>query len=170
MITITDEYGRDITTRGYQGIARADGADAQGTPGDRGGRALPSEGMRQATHAGGGRDASGLLPLEGLRDDQGGEATREEGGERETPADSESGVGVYPELTRLGMTAAAYALGMAAMFLIFCEPSETSLHWLRDLILTKIFGVAAGWAAYLLFERTDTINKHKRNDNDENRN
>lgn len=46
--------------------------------------------------------------------------------------------------------AAAFGLGLAAMFLIFCEPADYSPHWVRDLLLTKVFGAISAYAAFRL--------------------
>lgn len=46
--------------------------------------------------------------------------------------------------------AAAWVLGMAAMFLVFCEPADYSPHWIRDLLLTKAFGAISAYAAFSL--------------------
>lgn len=54
---------------------------------------------------------------------------------------------------------AAYGLGLAAMFLLLCEPVEWSLHWMRDLVLSKIFAVAAGYGAWLAYKLSE---EHKK--------
>lgn len=62
---------------------------------------------------------------------------------------------------RLGMKGAACLLGLAAMFLVFCEPAEDSVHWLRDVLLTKAFGAAAAWAAWILVEKSHDNNQKR---------
>lgn len=59
------------------------------------------------------------------------------------------------DVTRLGLLTAAYLLTLAAMFLVFCEPEEYSVHWLRDLLLTKVFGVAAAYGAWTAVKLSD---------------
>lgn len=51
------------------------------------------------------------------------------------------------------LTGLVYALGMVAMFLIFCEPVEDSEHWLLDLMLSKAGAVLAGWGAWRLSKK-----------------
>ena len=55
--------------------------------------------------------------------------------------------------TDLVLTGLVYALGMVAMFLIFCEPVEDSEHWLLDLMLSKAGAVLAGWGAWRLSKK-----------------
>lgn len=45
----------------------------------------------------------------------------------------------------LGRAALVTVLILVAMVLLFCEPSEVSEHWLRDLLLTKCGAAAAIW-------------------------
>ena len=51
------------------------------------------------------------------------------------------------------LTGLVYALGMVAMFLIFCEPVEDSENWLLDLMLSKAGAVLAGWGAWRLSKK-----------------
>ncbi len=37
-------------------------------------------------------------------------------------------------------------LGMAALFLLFCEPLPDSPRWITDLLLSKLAGALCAWA------------------------
>ncbi len=67
-----------------------------------------------------------------------------------TPEEGADAVGVLGRGVLLCVvTAVMFALGVLAMFLLFCEPADDSPHWLAMLILSKIGAVMSGFLTWL---------------------
>lgn len=51
------------------------------------------------------------------------------------------------------------ALGITGIYLIFCGVLDTNENWLRDLLLSKTFGIAALYVFYRLYTQWSATDK-----------
>lgn len=47
-----------------------------------------------------------------------------------------------------------FALGIAAMFCLFCEPCRESSHWMEDVVFTKSCAALLATAMYGLYKNS----------------